>query len=107
MSRNNRNVKSEVDSYGSDGLKQISNAATVLYMRHNNFTSKKRTCPLDSVAVENINYKNIKLIEQFVSERGKILPSRITGVSAKKQRALKVAIKRARVLALLPFEKLL
>ena len=74
-------------------------------MRKNNFSSKKRVCPLDGLPLELITYKNIKLLEQFTSERGKILPSRITGVTAKKQRALKISIKRARVLALLPFEK--
>jgi len=87
-----------------DGLRQIHNAATILYMRKNNFSSKKRSCPLEGVGPEIVNYKNVKLLEQFISERGKILPSRITGVSAKKQRLLKTEIKRARVLALLPFE---
>lgn len=92
------------DQEHKDGLKQIHNAATILYMRKNNFSSKTRVCPLESLDLSLITYKNLKLIEQFTSERGKILPSRITGVVAKKQRALKVAIKRARVLALLPFE---
>ncbi len=101
MSKDNANL-----AVSEDGLKQISNAASVLYMRKNNFSAKKRVCPLEAVPVADINYKNIKLLEQFISERGKILPSRITGVSAKKQRALKTAIKRARVLALLPFENM-
>lgn len=87
-----------------DGLQLINNAATILYMRKNNLNSKSRSCPLDGVSEDIINYKNIKLLEQFVSERGKILPSRITGVQAKKQRALKREIKKARTLALLPFE---
>ena len=87
-----------------DNLKQIHNAATILYMRKNNFTSKRRVCPLEGVGGDIINYKNIKLLEQFISERGKILPSRITGVSAKKQRLLKKEIKVARTLGLLPFE---
>ncbi|MEQ8827745.1 MAG: 30S ribosomal protein S18, partial [Parvibaculum sp.] len=50
-----------------------------------------------------IDYKDVKLLQRFVSERGKIVPSRITAVSAKKQRALAQAIKRARFLALLPY----
>ena len=50
-----------------------------------------------------IDYKNVKLLQRFTSERGKIVPSRITAVSAKKQRELATAIKRARNLALLPF----
>ena len=50
-----------------------------------------------------IDYKDVKLLLRFVSERGKIVPSRITAVSAKKQRVLAQAIKRARFLALLPY----
>jgi len=98
--------KNNKDQESKDGLKQIHNAATILYMRKNNFSSKKRVCPLEGLDINLITYKNLKLLEQFVSERGKILPSRITGVTAQKQRALKIAIKRARVLALLPFENL-
>jgi len=102
MAANNKFIQ---DNEGKeDNLRQIHNAATILYMRKNNFTSKSRACPLEGVGPELVNYKNIKLLEQFVSERGKILPSRITGVEAKKQRLLKREIKRARALALLPFE---
>jgi small subunit ribosomal protein S18 len=50
-----------------------------------------------------IDYKDVKLLQRYVSERGKIVPSRITAVSAKKQRELAKAIKRARFLALLPY----
>ena len=50
-----------------------------------------------------IDYKDVRLLSRFLSERGKIVPSRITAVSAKKQRELAVAIKRARFLALLPY----
>jgi small subunit ribosomal protein S18 len=64
---------------------------------------KKRICPLHAIDRKDINYKNLKLLNKFISERGKILPSRITGVEIKKQRALSKAIKRARNLALLSF----
>ena len=64
---------------------------------------KHRICPLKDVPDEDINYKNLKLLSKYISERGKILSSRITGVSAKKQRKLSQAIKRARNLALLSF----
>jgi small subunit ribosomal protein S18 len=64
---------------------------------------KKRVCPLKDVAKEEINYKNLKLLSKYISERGKILPSRVTGVCVKKQRILSQAIKRARNLALLSF----
>lgn len=67
------------------------------------FFRRKKTCPLDGVSMQDINYKNIKLLSRFVSERGRILPSRITSVSAKKQRALAKAIKQSRNIALLAF----
>ncbi len=51
-----------------------------------------------------IDYKNVSLLKQLISERGKILPRRITGASAKQQRKIAVAIKRARAIALLPYQ---
>lgn len=67
-------------------------------------TSKTtRSCPLADVDINSINYKNLDLLLKFVSENGRILPRRITSVSAKKQRKLKQAIRRARILALLPY----
>lgn len=67
------------------------------------FFRRRKSCPLTGDAAPKIDYKDVKLLQRFVSERGKILPSRITAVSAKKQRALSRAIKRARNLALLPY----
>jgi small subunit ribosomal protein S18 len=64
---------------------------------------RRRNCPLKDVPIEKINYKNIKLLGKYISERGKIVPSRISGVCMKKQRKLSQAIKRARILALLSF----
>ena len=61
----------------------------------------KRKCPLSGKNAPVIDYKNIKLLKKYVSENGKILPSRITFVSKKKQRALSKAIKRARLLSLI------
>ena len=61
----------------------------------------KRTCPLSSKGAPTIDYKNVKLLKRYVSENGKILPSRVTNVSQKKQRKLSLSIKRARNLALL------
>ena len=60
-----------------------------------------KPCPLSGKNAPNIDYKNIKLLRKYISENGKILPSRITGVSQKKQRDLSNAIKRARILAIL------
>lgn len=63
----------------------------------------KKPCPLSGEGAPRIDYKNVALLKKFVSERGKMLPSRITAVSAKKQRELAQAIKRARFLGLLPY----
>ena len=56
----------------------------------------KKKCPLSGKGAPSINYKNIKLLKRYVSENGKIMPSRITSVSQKKQRELSLSIKRAR-----------
>ena len=61
----------------------------------------KKSCPLSVKGAPVVDYKNIKLLKKYVSENGKILPSRITNVSQKKQRELSLSIKRARNLALL------
>ena len=61
----------------------------------------KKKCPLSGKGAPVIDYKNIKLLKRYISENGKILPSRITSVSQKKQRELSLSIKRARNLALL------
>ena len=61
----------------------------------------KRTCPLSSKGAPTIDYKNVKLLKRYISENGKILPSRITNISQKKQRELSLSIKRARNLALI------
>ena len=67
------------------------------------FFRRPKSCPLSGANAPKIDYKDVKLLQRFVSERGKIVPSRITAVSAKKQRKLARAIKRARHLALLPY----
>ena len=61
----------------------------------------KKKCPLSGKGAPKIDYKNIKLLKKYISENGKILPSRITSVSLKKQRELSLSIKRARNLALI------
>ncbi|MFC4348273.1 30S ribosomal protein S18 [Kordiimonas lipolytica] len=67
------------------------------------FFRRRKTCPFSGENAQTIDYKGVKLLQKYVSERGKIVPSRITAVSAKKQRELAKAIKRARNIALLPF----
>ncbi|MDR2765840.1 MAG: 30S ribosomal protein S18 [Holosporaceae bacterium] len=63
---------------------------------------KKKVCPFDSGALR-MDYKDSKTLQKFTTERGKIMPCRVSMVCARKQRALAVAIKRARYLALLPY----
>jgi small subunit ribosomal protein S18 len=67
------------------------------------FMRRRKVCPFSSDTAPKIDYKDPKLLLRYMSERGKIVPSRITAVSAKKQRQLSRAIKRARQLALLPY----
>ena len=61
----------------------------------------KKKCPLSGKGAPKIDYKNVKLLKKYISENGKILPSRITSVSQKKQSELSISIKRARNLALI------
>ena len=67
------------------------------------FMRRRKTCPFSGDNAPKIDYKDVKLLQRYVSERGKIVPSRITAVSAIKQRELAIAIKRARFLGLLPY----
>ena len=67
------------------------------------FFRRRKSCPFSGSNAPKIDYKDTKLLQRFISERGKIVPSRITAVSTKKQRELSKAIKRSRYLALLPY----
>ena len=67
------------------------------------FEDKKRFCPFSQKNSPIIDYKDIKLLSRYISEKGKIIPSRITNVSSKKQKELSTAIKRARFLSLLSY----
>jgi small subunit ribosomal protein S18 len=67
------------------------------------FFRRRKTCPFSGPHAIPIDYKDVKLLQKFTTERGKIMPSRITAVSQKKQRELAQAIKRARFLALMPY----
>ena len=64
---------------------------------------KRKKCPFTAAGIKEIDYKDVENLKSFITERGKILPRRITGVSAFHQRILTNAIKRARLMALLPF----
>jgi len=67
------------------------------------FFRRRKSCPFSGANAPRIDYKDVKLLQRYISERGKIVPSRITAVSSKKQRELARAIKRSRFLALLPY----
>ena len=64
---------------------------------------RRRYCRFSAEGIKEVDYKDVDLLRKFVTERGKILPRRLTGLTAKQQRDLTLAIKRARVIAMLPF----
>ncbi len=67
------------------------------------FMRRRKFCRFTVEGIEQVDYKDVELLKDFVGETGKIVPSRITGTKAKYQRQLATAIKRARYLALLPY----
>ena len=71
--------------------------------RSGGFNRRKNCVKLAAKKIEYVDYKDTELLSRFVSERGKILPRRVTGTSAKNQRKVTTAIKRARVMALMPY----
>ena len=87
---NNRDFKKDKDS-----LESMQNSVA--------FFRRKKTCPFSGPDAIPIDYKDTKTLQKYISERGKIIPARISAVSAPKQRKLAQAIKRARLLALLPY----
>ena len=72
---------------------------------NNGMKKRRKVCYFTANHITKIDYKDAELLRRFVTDRGKILPRRVTGTSAKYQRMLAVAIKRARHMALLPFSK--
>ncbi|MBU8881268.1 30S ribosomal protein S18 [Bacillus sp. FJAT-29790] len=64
---------------------------------------RRKVCFFTANGITHIDYKDVDLLKKFISERGKILPRRVTGTNAKYQRKLTIAIKRARTMALLPY----
>ncbi len=82
-------------------MTESSSAARQPERRH--FFKRKKTCPFSGQNAIVIDYKDTKTLQKYVSERGRIIPRRITAVSAKRQRELANAIKRARFLGLLPY----
>lgn len=67
------------------------------------FFRRKKSCPFSGSEAQTIDWKDVKTLSRFISERGKMVPSRITNVSQKKQRKLAKAIKRSRYMAMMPY----
>lgn len=88
-------------SYGTNSNQ--TGGAPAMGAPRRSFFRRRKSCPFSGSQAPKIDYKNVRLLQRFISERGKIMPSRISAVSAKKQRELAIAIKRARFLALLPY----
>ena len=91
------------DRNSSDGDDRRGGGAGAAAGARRPFYRRRKSCPFSGPNAPKIDYKDVRLLSRFLSERGKIVPSRITAVSGKKQRELANAIKRARVLALLPY----
>ena len=92
MARKNKNDRDERNIRSANG--------SMLNLRQ-----RKRFCYFCKENIENIDYKNISLLEKFISDKGKIRPKRSTGNCVQHQRKIAMAIKRARVIALMPFFK--
>ena len=90
-------------AFGDSLVMAATVAVVVAVAARRPFFRRRKTCPFSGANAPKIDYKDVKLLQRYVSERGKIVPSRITAVSAKKQRELAQAIKRARFLGLLPY----
>ena len=90
-------MESQREGGGRDGGGRAAAAARRPFFR------RRKSCPFSGPNAPKIDYKDTRLLQRFISERGKIVPSRITAVSTKKQRELSRAIKRARFLGLLPY----
>ena len=71
--------------------------------KSNLFESRKKTCPLSNNNSPKVDYKDVKLLSRYITEKGRIIPSRVTYVSRKKQKELSKAIKRARYLAIMSY----
>ena len=97
---NETNVETEVVNETADVSKENFKEGKKFYKR----IPREKVCAFCQNKIENIDYKDVATLKKYVTEVGKILPRRITGVCAKHQRVLARAIKRARIVDLLPFK---
>jgi small subunit ribosomal protein S18 len=93
--------KDEIMSEEANNSDQNAMRRNIMIKRQ--FFRRRKSCPFQGKNAMVIDYKDIRVLSKFVSERGKIMPSRISAVSAKKQRELSTAIKRSRYIALMPY----
>jgi small subunit ribosomal protein S18 len=92
--------------HSDDSLNEVREVHSMYEGAHKRlFMRTKRSCPLTGVEPSLVNYKNVKLLSRFISERGRMLPARITGLSTRNQIKVRTQIKLARLLALMPFVK--
>ncbi len=96
-----KETKEKTETTGNRGPRESSRPQRQGYQRNPRF--KRKVCKFCFDKNLKIDYKNASLLEQFITDRGKILPRRVTGTCSKHQRGVAMAIKRARVIALLPF----
>ena len=96
--KNNRNDRSSRDRSSRDRNSRSATGSMLVRQR-------KRFCYFCKVNIDNIDYKNVSLLEKFISDKGKIRPKRSTGNCVQHQKKIAMAIKRARVIALIPYFK--
>ena len=91
----------QANTYGKKPYINPEESGDRVYQRNIRF--KRKVCRFCHDKNAQIDYKDVKMVEQFITDRGKILPRRVTGICAKHQRGVALAIKRARIIALIPF----
>ncbi len=85
------------------GAKKDGDSKSVAPRRRNSFSRDRKYCPFSAAGSPAIDYKDVRLLQRYVSERGKIAPGRVMSVSHKRQRELAKAIKRSRYMGLMPY----
>ncbi len=101
MARKNKKLRDEKNLKNSKNLRSSRSATGSML----NIRQRKRFCYFCRAKVDNIDYKNVSMLEKFISDKGKIRPKRSTGNCVQHQKKIAMAIKRARVIALIPYFK--
>ncbi len=101
MARKNKKLRDEKNSRNSRNARNATRSATGSML----IRQRKRFCYFCRANIDNIDYKNVSMLEKFISDKGKIRPKRSTGNCVQHQKKIAMAIKRARVIALMPYFK--